>query len=653
MASGAAFEDADRREGAIVDVRTSEVLGRFHAPGRAHVVGVGEGLDFVSRRDLDDETIGVPGVVPVLSARDAAAPDDSVRRASLLAVEVDGLHALLGSDLVRPDFVILHGALSQVADPEDEGAAVVAAIATFARRRSIRLVATEVADQLRFDVLRSLGVTHAAGPHVDRRLALDPSPSLGRSPQERARAFRLDLEAAVTLSEVAAVTCAHVVEMGLLPSIYVESHGLMRCIAQRGYWQIMDGIPVDRGVIGRTYRTNKPQFVDAKNDPAFIGAAPGLMVEVTAPLTVGGVVRGVLSVEATRELDPTERHQIERIATEVERAMQRVAFEFADGAVHRLARATAELAALEDEAGVAHAAVRLACRVSLMGSGMLALPNGTGTLTARSYQGPLGPSLRDVAPELLAELASHLDGVSSCISGGDEGGRVQPALESLRRSGATALGAFPLDCGDSRGLLIVADQAPGELEAELREAMELLAGAIGQAFHHVRLVDALRTRAQRDHLTSVGNRSAFDELATEMDRSTRSPDDRTAVLVADLDRFKQVNDRFGHHAGDRLLVDTVDSMAAALRPGDQLFRIGGDEFAIVVPGVDRERAVALADRICDRVRPHLEPAGASLSIGIALLGPEETVYGCLRRADRVLYEVKRSGEGGVRLAEQA
>lgn len=638
--------------GAIVDVRTTDVLGQLQTS--LDVTGcVDDVLRFVPYAALaglgtPDER---PDVVPILGPDDLDEETDGpAHRARLLAVRAEALDALLGLGDLRCDYIVLGDGLTQVTDPTDDDAAVVAAFATFARRRSMGLIATGVVDQLRFDVLRSLGVTHAAGPHVDRRLQVDPSPDFGRTAQERARCFRLDLDASTTLPEVAAVVCEHVIDLGLLPSIYLESHGLMRCLAQRGYWQVMDGIPVDRGVVGRTFRTGRAQLVDARTDPNFIGAVPGLAAEATVPLRVGGTMRGVLSVESTRPFVAADHRHIARVGSELERAMQRVEFHLADGAVHRLARATAELATLDDEHSVAHAAVRLACRVSLMSSAMIAVPFGSEPIGVRAAQGPLAGALRAVQPRLLAELAEDLIGVSSCISGGDEDGQVRPALESLRTSGSTAVGAFPVECGGSRGLLIVADHAPGELDGELREAMELLAGAVGRAFDHVRLVTALRTRAQRDHLTSVGNRGAFEDFVDQLESQPVPSSGDVAVLLADLDGFKGVNDRFGHHVGDQVLVETAREMAAALRPDDCLFRIGGDEFAIVLPGVDDETAELLAQRICQRVRPILQPHDASLSIGIALRSGDESIADCLRRADHALYQVKRNGSGTARLA---
>ena len=112
------------------------------------------------------------------------------------------------------------------------------------------------------------------------------------------------------------------------------------------------------------------------------------------------------------------------------------------------------------------------------------------------------------------------------------------------------------------------------------------------------------------------------------------------MLLADIDRFKQVNDRFGHVTGDAVLVDVARALLDCLRPDDRLFRIGGDEFAILVPGIDLPTAEELVCRLVQRTRGCLDAVDAGLSVGAAVRGAGERIAECIVRADAALYEAK-------------
>jgi diguanylate cyclase (GGDEF)-like protein len=577
-------------------------------------------------------------VVPVTTLdRPEPLPDGARNR--FLAVTLPSLARLDELSELAPDFLVLgpdvtDGRTRAIADAE------VAAIIAYARARAVEAVALGIADQAHYDRLRHLGVRYGAGTHVDQHLCQELALAPAHRPQDRTAWLRARLAPLDTAADVAAAVCDHVRALGLLPSVYVERHGLLRCIAQRGYWQIMDGIPIDAGVLGRTFRHGRREHVDASADPTFIEAVPGLVAEITTPIAIDGRVRAVFSVEHTCSFRPAERHEVERVADELERALQRVGLDEPVTALHSLVRANAELVAASDAETVAHTAVRVACGVAGVSSAMIAFPVHGGDTAVRAACGPLAPALRRLDGDDIGALIEHLGGISSCISGGDEAGHVHPVFHDLRRSGGTSIGVFPVRCGSLEpGLLFAADQAPGGLGGEQREAMELLAAAIARTLDHVRTHAALRYRAERDSLTGVGNRGSFDEALLRHD----TPDGRerrVAILVIDIDRFKQVNDQHGHVAGDSVLVDTARAMADCLREVDHLFRIGGDEFAIVVPDIDEGTAAELAGRMIERCGPHLEAVGAGVSVGVAVRLPGEPMTDCFVRADRNLYEAK-------------
>jgi diguanylate cyclase (GGDEF)-like protein/PAS domain S-box-containing protein len=163
-----------------------------------------------------------------------------------------------------------------------------------------------------------------------------------------------------------------------------------------------------------------------------------------------------------------------------------------------------------------------------------------------------------------------------------------------------------------------------------------------------RAEERLAHAAQHDALTGLPNRSLFMERLGECVTRRR----RGAVLFIDLDHFKAINDRLGHLAGDRLLIETGRRLEGCLRPGDTLARLGGDEFAILLENVPHEEAATnIARRILEALAPPLGLEGqrvrttASLGIALALEGTDRP-DDLLRHADTAMYRAKAQGRSG-------
>jgi diguanylate cyclase (GGDEF)-like protein len=162
----------------------------------------------------------------------------------------------------------------------------------------------------------------------------------------------------------------------------------------------------------------------------------------------------------------------------------------------------------------------------------------------------------------------------------------------------------------------------------------------------------LALASRRDALTGLPNRRAFEEdLAREAARAARTGAP-LAVVVLDVDRFKAVNDAHGHAAGDAVLRAVAARAGAAVRAGDVLARVGGEEFAILLAGTDLARAVEAAERIRRALAAApVEAAGRALrvtaSFGCAALGAGEAPQALVARADARLYEAKRDGRDRV------
>jgi len=158
--------------------------------------------------------------------------------------------------------------------------------------------------------------------------------------------------------------------------------------------------------------------------------------------------------------------------------------------------------------------------------------------------------------------------------------------------------------------------------------------------------------AQRDALTKLWNRAAFLHLLEEHLATIAGTRNSLALIAIDLDRFKDINDTLGHPAGDVVLKEAADRIASAVRPGDEISRIGGDEFLIMLADVDPSEADATARRILSEfsnpftIKMTHNVCGASIGYAIA---PRDgsTLDALLRNADLALYEAKRRGRAQI------
>ncbi len=172
------------------------------------------------------------------------------------------------------------------------------------------------------------------------------------------------------------------------------------------------------------------------------------------------------------------------------------------------------------------------------------------------------------------------------------------------------------------------------------------------------LVAELREQASNDALTGLPNRRHYlQRLEDELERVRRQTTSEACVLMLDLDHFKRVNDQHGHAAGDSLLRHFANLLRQELRSTDTAGRMGGEEFALILPGSNLMAARTFAQRICDRLAVHPlllggRPVSATVSIGIAAITRDDlSADSVLLRADRALYEAKGSGRNRVHLAD--
>jgi diguanylate cyclase (GGDEF)-like protein len=156
----------------------------------------------------------------------------------------------------------------------------------------------------------------------------------------------------------------------------------------------------------------------------------------------------------------------------------------------------------------------------------------------------------------------------------------------------------------------------------------------------------LRREALSDPSTGLANRRSLERrLAHELGRA-RAGHGPLAVLLVDLDKFKEINDSLGHQAGDSVLAAVAARLRRAVRPADLVARLGGDEFVLLCPGADEATARGIAARVVDTVGADVAVRGRrvrpSISVGVAVTRGDETAEAVLARADAAMYGVKRA-----------
>lgn len=171
-----------------------------------------------------------------------------------------------------------------------------------------------------------------------------------------------------------------------------------------------------------------------------------------------------------------------------------------------------------------------------------------------------------------------------------------------------------------------------------RSVVEVLAAETGAALVGERLRRRLEQLGEPDPLTGLLNRRGWDREIARLLRSSQVDQTPLTLAVLDLDHFKAYNDAHGHHGGDALLAGFAAEAARVLRGDDALARWGGEEFVLALPGCDAAEAL----RTLERVRAAV-PGAATCSVGLAELGEQEAVEGCLARADEALYRAKAEG----------
>jgi len=187
------------------------------------------------------------------------------------------------------------------------------------------------------------------------------------------------------------------------------------------------------------------------------------------------------------------------------------------------------------------------------------------------------------------------------------------------------------------------------LKGELANSREILAEQRQQ-------IENLRTAVRIDGLTQLANRAYFDEKLSEMLSILQRYNEPFSLMMIDLDNFKEINDSYGHPAGDRILKGVAFKIKESLRSSDFLARFGGDEFALILIKAGGQTASDVAWKLSSSLQESrflLDniPVTVTLSIGVAEADVRDTEESLLKRADEALYRVKQMGRNNVLLAD--
>jgi diguanylate cyclase (GGDEF)-like protein len=161
------------------------------------------------------------------------------------------------------------------------------------------------------------------------------------------------------------------------------------------------------------------------------------------------------------------------------------------------------------------------------------------------------------------------------------------------------------------------------------------------------LIARAQHAANHDHLTGARSRRAFFDLAAREQARALRRGAPLSLLLFDVDHFKRINDTHGHATGDRVLVDIVERTGAVVRNIDIVARLGGEEFAVLLPDTGADTALVVAERLRHGLDRALDQAGYTVSVGAATLHAGESIEAMLSRADAALYVAKAGGRNAV------
>jgi diguanylate cyclase (GGDEF)-like protein len=258
----------------------------------------------------------------------------------------------------------------------------------------------------------------------------------------------------------------------------------------------------------------------------------------------------------------------------------------------------------------------------------------TGIPGSSVHQGPWGPALLNMADEKGQSISQSDCPVNCAIRSGVQSLRRLTIWGRTGRPIAADTHAIPVmaEDGTTLGAILLFHDASSETSLEQR-------------------CQSLYEKSTKDHLTQVANRAEFDRVHAQFVAAHQQQQAPCSLIIGDLDRFKDVNDTYGHQAGDEVIKCLAALLKGSCRPGDLVARYGGEEFVVLCADCDNAASTRRAEEIrvkLSRVsQPKLGGRPATVSFGVTEMQPGDTPETMLRRADRALLMAKTKGRNTV------
>jgi diguanylate cyclase (GGDEF)-like protein len=453
------------------------------------------------------------------------------------------------------------------------------------------------------------------------------------------------------LYEVACGVLRHHLGPEVMLSLYEEDAGRVWLRAQRGYAETIHSHPLGDGLIAHTLRDDRPLAIlaGAASDPRCIALGVTAEAIIVAPFTTSRV-RGALVLES---LQPLERTIVDA-AIDAMRAIENAVAAMPSSELERptgarwLSRSFLRLASTRDRDALFELTARLVGEVLDVDCVQAAEGSDELLVVATCHAGrervlPLPPA----AINALAR-ASGLEQFRLHATAPDDAPAPDVSLE-----GRCEMIGMPMRSGDELlGFIVASSSVPVEIGDDAFEQAELLVAQAATALSTLRMLERSERAAVTDALTGLWNHRRFYETSLALIEA--APEVEFALVLADLDDFKELNDRHGHVAGDDALRSVANVLRRGMRPGDSVFRVGGEEFALLLPSTSRPNARTVCRRL-QRTLETLDLGGwrLTLSFGIAR-SPDDgsDLRTLMQAADAALYEAKRLGKDRITMASE-
>lgn len=413
-------------------------------------------------------------------------------------------------------------------------------------------------------------------------------------------------------------------------------------------------IPVGKGIIGSAAKLKRPMYApDVRKEPRYLQGDPNTQSELAIPLIVRDEVVGVLDCQSDK-LDAFDNETVDLLtlfATNAAIALQNSEL------YSRERRRTAQLEAIYKIAKQTTAVLDLQqlletmCPLLLQAftvdhisvflldpDGRLILRREHGRLKCRIREGEVFP-----AQPIVTQSFHNLGQVSVINEMSAEGGSCEKTGSEL----SVPLVAF----GQRLGLLVCSSLKQRAFQPGDIQSLESVADILAIAIQNAGYVERVRMQANVDGLTGVFNRRYFEAKVQEKMAEADRYLGKMSLLMLDIDRFKSINDEFGHLLGDEVLKQVTSLIAHNLRRIDLLCRYGGEEFAVIAPATTEANAAVLAGKLRSLVEHHEFPGiprAITVSIGVAEFPTHGTTRDDLVRAtDSALYAAKQLGRNRV------